>query len=145
MYNAKQSMGAEAGGTEMLTGPETFLTESVVGSDTLLPAQLHGSRGGSAAMEPLKNLMMAILVDAIRCYQRNIEAMTLCKRSEFREAQNWLFKDRNDGPFSFDTVCYLLGTDPGVLRRRLIQFQYARRRECGAKRTRPPLTLGRGV
>jgi len=46
--------------------------------------------------------MMAILIDAIGCYQSNVEAMTLRKRREFREAQNWMFKDGNDDVFSFD-------------------------------------------
>jgi hypothetical protein len=140
MYNAKQIIGGGAGGAEVLNGPEAFLNESLVGSDALLPSQLYGTRRGSAVMEPLKHLMMAILVDAIRCYRRNIAARTLPKRREFREAQNWLFKDRNDGPFSFDTVCYVLGTDPDLLRQRL-SHQYARGRECGtrASDTTPPL------
>ena len=50
--------------------------------------------------------MMEILVDAIGRYQRNVEAMTLRKRDEFGEAENWMFKDRNDDVLSFDTVCY---------------------------------------
>jgi hypothetical protein len=77
-------------------------------------------------MEPLRRLMMAILVDAIGCYQRNIEAVTLRRRREFREAHNWLFKDRNDGVFSFDTVCHVIDVDPDLLRQRLMQFHYAR-------------------
>jgi hypothetical protein len=91
----------------------------------LLPAQLYGSRRGSAVVEPLKRLMIAILADAIRCYQRNVDAGTLANRSEFMEAQDWLFKERDNGPFSFDTVCYVLATDPGLLRNRLIQSQHA--------------------
>jgi hypothetical protein len=71
-------------------------------------------------------MMTAILVDAIRSYQKNAEAVRIRRRREFREAQDWLFKDRDDGPFSFETVCYVLDTDPDFLRRRIIQFQYAR-------------------
>jgi len=67
-----------------------------------LPAQFYGARRGSAAVEPVKRLMMAVLVDAIRCYQRNFATVTLRKRREFMEVQDWLFKDRNDGLFSFD-------------------------------------------
>jgi hypothetical protein len=116
------------------TGSDTFLKESMLGSDSALPAQLCGARRGSASMEPLKNLMTAVLADAIRCYQRNFQAVTLHKKCEFEEARNWLFKDRNDGPFSFDTVCYVLETDPDLLRRQLIQFRYAPNRECGRGR-----------
>jgi hypothetical protein len=66
--------------------------------------------------------MMPILVDAIGCYQSNVEAMTLRKRREFREAQNWMFNG-NDDVFSLDAVCYVLDNDPDLLRRRLIQIQ----------------------
>ena len=78
---------------------------------------------------------MAMLVDAIGGYQGNVEAMTLLKRREFREAQNWMFKDGNDDVCSFDTVCYVLDTDPDLLRRRLIQIQYARVATVGDGRT----------
>ena len=79
--------------------------------------------------------MMAMLVDAIGGYQGNVEAMTLLKRREFREAQNWMFKDGNDDVFSFDTVCYVLDTDPDLLCRRLIQIQYSRVATVGDGRT----------
>jgi hypothetical protein len=141
MYNAKQSMAAEASGAEELTRPEMFLDETLVGSDCLLPAQLYGAGRGHAAMGPLKRLMRAVLVDAIHCYQRNFDALTIRKQREFREAQNWLFKDSSDGPFSFDTVCYVLDIHPDFLRQRLIQFQYARVRECRTRPARSPSYL----
>jgi len=126
MFNVKQGKVTRAGYVDVPTGPEGYLSEAVPGDDVLLPAQFYGARRGSAAVEPVKRLMMAILGDAIRCYQRNLAAVTLRKRREFREAQDWLFKDRDDGLFSFDTVCYVLETDPDLLRQRLIQFQNAR-------------------
>jgi hypothetical protein len=98
----------------------------VPGDDVWLPAQFYGARRGSAAVEPVKRLMTAIIVDAIRRYQTNIATVTLRKRRECREAQDGLFKDCNDGPCSFDTVCYVLNTNPDLLRQRLIEFQYAR-------------------
>src|SRR2546428_2319125 len=131
MYNVKQWMGAGAGYLDLPIDPEGFPNGASPGSDTLLPAQRYGPRRGSAAMEPMKRLMMAILVDAIRCYQRNFDAVTLRKRREFGEAQNWLFKDRNDGPFAFDSICYVLDTNPDFLRRRLFQLQYARVASAG--------------
>lgn len=134
MYNVKKSMGAGPGYPDAVIGPEAFPNDASPESDALLPAQFYGPRRGNAALEPQKRLMMAILVDAIRCYQRNFAAVTLRKRREFREAQNWLFKDRNDGPFAFDTVCYVLETDPDLLRQRLIRLQYARVASAGRGR-----------
>ena len=125
MDNTNQIMGERAGYADVLTGPEAFLNE-VMATDALSPAQLYSRRRDNAAKEPWRRLMMAVLIDAIRSYQRNFDAVTLRKRREFREAQYWLFKDRNDGPFSFDTVSYALDTDPELLRLRLIQFQHSR-------------------
>jgi hypothetical protein len=119
-------MGASAGYADGLEGPEWFPNEAALGCDALLPTQLYGSRRGSAALEPLKRLMMAILLEALRSYQRNFEAATLRKRREFREAQNWVFTDGNDGIFSFETVCSVLDTDPDLLRQRLLRFQCGR-------------------
>jgi hypothetical protein len=74
---------------------------------------------------------MMILVDAIGCCQSNVEAMTLLKRREFREAQNWMFNG-NDDVFSLDAGCYVLDTDTDLLRRRLIQIQWGESRLSGA-------------
>jgi hypothetical protein len=117
---------AEAGYADALTGSEACLNESGPKVGDLLPAHFYGSRRGSAAVEPLKRLMMAVLADAIRCFQRGVRAKTLSKRREFRDANDWLFAANNDGPFSFETVCYVLGTDFGLFRKRLIQSQHAR-------------------
>jgi hypothetical protein len=131
MYKIARRMGASASYADGLEGPEWIPNEAALGCDALLPTQLYGSRRGSAALEPLKRLMMAILLDALRCVQRNFEAATLRKRREFREAQNWVFTDRNDGIFSFNTVCSVLDTDPDLLRQRLIRFQCERVESVG--------------
>jgi hypothetical protein len=127
MYNMTQRKEAGAGDADALAGSQAFLNET----DALLPVQLYGTRRGGAAVQSLKRLMMAILADAIHCYQRNVDAVTLPKRREFREARDWLFNQRDNGPFSFDTVCYVLATDPGLLRKRLIQLQHARAASAG--------------
>jgi hypothetical protein len=53
--------------------------------------------------------MFAILIDAVRCFQRNFEVHHPDSRQEFREAQLWIFDDTGNGPFSFEEVCYTLG------------------------------------
>jgi hypothetical protein len=126
MFNNDQSIRAGDGYADELNSPAASFDRDMLGSDALLPTQLYGRRRGSAALEPMKRLMTAILVDAIGCYRRNLKAVTAGKRREFREAKSWLFEDRSDGPFSFDTVCYVLETDPHLLRRSLIQFEYTR-------------------
>ena len=124
MYSIKGNAIADI--PDELNSSEGFRDRTLSEFEALLPAQLHGRRRGSAAIEPLKRLMTAILVDAIGCYRRNRMAVTASKRREFREAKSWLFEDRSDGPFSFEMVCYVLETDPQSLRRSLRQFEYTR-------------------
>ena len=74
-------------------------------------------------MEPERRLAFAVLADAVRCFQLNLGAQGRCKMREFAEAQSWLFETRDDGPFSFENVCYLLEVHPANLRRALRQWQ----------------------
>jgi hypothetical protein len=85
MSNVMQRSEGGAGYADALTGSEAFLNETEPRCDALLPAQLYGTRRGSEAAEPLRRLMMAILADAIQCYQRNGDAASLPERREFRE------------------------------------------------------------
>jgi hypothetical protein len=69
-------------------------------------------------MEAVKRLMCAILEDALRCFERNHTARTPVRRREFREAENWLFRESaGEGLFSFKNVCHALGVDSNRLRR----------------------------
>ncbi len=84
-------------------GPLKFLDESpdepVLQPNAILPAQFYNGRRGSAGLEPVKRLMMAILIDAIGCYQRNLNPMAGRKRREFKEAESWLFERKKErGP-----------------------------------------------
>jgi|SRR5277367_1543837 len=75
----------ETGYAVVWTGVGAFLNDAVLNSDASLPVPFHDRRRGSAAIEPLKRLKMAVLVAAIRCYRRNLDAVKLRKRREFRE------------------------------------------------------------
>jgi hypothetical protein len=92
-------------------------------ADAVMPAQFYPARRGSASVEPIRRLMAGILVDAVRCYQRNFDARHLNRRQEFREAQLWIFDDKGDGPFSFRFVCDALEIDPRGLRDWLVRWQ----------------------
>lgn len=85
--------------------------------DAILPSQFHGSRRGGERVEGEKRLMCAVLEDALRCFERNLKARSGRARRAFVEAEYWLFKERNDGPFSFEHVCEALGLSPDYVRR----------------------------
>lgn len=88
--------------------------------------------------EPIKHLMLAVLTDAVRCFQRsrtNVGAQQGPRAQEFTDVKWWLFEDESDGPFSFGNVCYALKFDPAAFRRALAESGLSR--ICG--RVRPPV------
>jgi hypothetical protein len=115
--------GVHPGGALRLTYQSE---EQVLEPDAILPAQFYNGRRGRSGLEPLKRLMMAVLVDAIGCYQRNLGAKAARKRREFKETECWLFEEKRDDLFSFEHVCDVLNTDPDRLREAVMQRQRAR-------------------
>jgi hypothetical protein len=65
-----------------------------------------------AFIHAVKALMLAVLEDAMRCY----EGHGARDSQPRREAEAWLFDRRADGPFAFDSICEALGFDPDYLR-----------------------------
>ena len=95
--------------------------------DVILPAQVP-ARGQRAQGERM--LMLAVLEDAINCFQSNLFATHPKERQLFHEAEEWLMADRPDSPFSFRNVCSVIGLDPGYVRRGLQRW---REREQAAR------------
>ena len=92
-------------------------------ADAVMPAQFYPRRRGSASLEPIMRLMASVLIDAVRCFQRNFEARHPHGLQEFREAQLWIFDDGGNGPFSFQCVCESLEIDPRGLRDWITRWQ----------------------
>jgi hypothetical protein len=108
-----------------LTGPRG--DELSFRADAVLPAQFYPARRGAASVEPIRRLMAGILIDAVRCFQRNFEARSSDRRQKFREARVWIFDDKGNGPFSFQSVCDSLEIDPRSLRNSIVGRQKDRR------------------
>jgi hypothetical protein len=92
-------------------------------AEAVLPLQFHGARRGASAIEPLLRLMVAMLVDAIRCFQTKLDAPQPAKRQELAEVRSWIFSDDDNGFFSFRAVCDELEIDPKAIRKRLVQWE----------------------
>ncbi len=84
--------------------------------DAITPEQYYDSRRDDSAIRPLKRLMMAVLEDALRCFQNNADATSGPRKRLFLEAEQWLCGESGDGPFSFETICETLGIEPRFLR-----------------------------
>jgi len=95
---------------------ENGVMGSILVPDVITPEQFYDSRHDDSAIAPVKRLMMAVLEDALRCFQNNSNAKSGPRKRLFNDAEQWLCADASDGPFSFDTICETLGIEPGFLR-----------------------------
>lgn len=101
--------------------------------DILLSAQYFDNFRRQRVLEPEKDLMLAILEDAVRCFQDNILAQERRKKALFDEAEEWILETDRDWIFSFESVCETLGLDPPAVRQALLRLK---RKTSG--RDRPP-------
>ena len=106
-------------------------SESKFEAEPILPSQFFEGRKKNEALEPVKRLMLAVLTDALRCYQVGFDAQKTARIRAFREAEEWLFSTKGYGPFSFENVCYALDITPDYLRQTL--HRWRGRRVRGAR------------
>lgn len=99
--------------------------------DTLANDQYLNTHRRQLPLEPEQQLVMAVLEDGINTFQDNCGAQHPRKQRLFEEAEAWIFTDKHDWIFSFNTVCSLLNLDPNYLRRGLRQWQA--QKGCSAK------------
>ena len=100
--------------------------DNVQASEVFMPSQYYAAR----AATPYHRLLVAILDDAIRCFQNNLDAKTIRRRRLFRETEYWLFETKDVGFMSCPTVCESLGISAVALRRSLREWQKATRDEA---------------
>lgn len=96
---------------------------SIFVPDIVTPEQFYDCRRDDSTLTPVKRLMMAVLEDALRCFQNNATATSGPRKRLFAEAEQWLCNDSSDGLFSFTTVCETLGIEPRFLRAGLRQWR----------------------
>ncbi len=64
-----------------------------------------------------QKLMLAVLNDAVTCFQKHFVARDKIGMSLFREAEDWiLLQGKDDWLFSFDNICETLDLDPAYIR-----------------------------
>jgi len=77
---------------------------------------------------PERKLMFAILVDAIRTYQKFADSKSLCGKALFREVEAWFWNEDSDRVFSFINMCEVFGLNPAFFRWRLRQLTIIHKR-----------------
>jgi len=78
--------------------------------------------GRRAGMEGERSLMLAVLRDAVECYQKYALARDPRGRFEFDEARRWIESSDRDWPYSFENICDVLDIDPIYLREGLERY-----------------------
>jgi len=91
--------------------------------DTLLPAQYHETFKRKSQLEPEKRLMLAVLEDAIACFQKYLFARDTRGRALYRDAEEWILEEDSDWLFSFENICEVLGFSPHYVRQGLIRWK----------------------
>ncbi len=113
----------------MMDRPEGILEErlaSLFQPDVLISAQYFDAVRSKTGMEPEKRLMLAVLEEAVRCFQDNVLERSDAKKELFADAEEWFFSDGGDWAFSFENICDALGLNPEYVRAGLLRWKEKR-------------------
>ena len=99
---------------------------SLCQSDSLLVAQYFETLRRKTLFEPEKRLMLAILEDAINCFQDNLLAQDVRNSRLFHEAEEWIVEADSDGVFSFESIYEVLGFSPRYVRQGPLRWKEKR-------------------
>ncbi len=92
--------------------------------DTVLPAQYLETVCRKTPLEAEQKLMLAVLEDAVSCFQKYFAARDKIGTSLFHEAEEWiLLQGKGDWFFSFDYICETLELNPGYIREGLLHWR----------------------
>jgi hypothetical protein len=72
---------------------------------------------------PEKRLMLAVLEDALWCFQENFRARHGKQKQLFDNVVSWFFETNGDWVFGFKNICNSLGFDADYMRKGLQQWR----------------------
>ena len=91
--------------------------------DVLLPAQYFAAFRRSGGLERERLLMLAVLEDAIDCYQKYAHARDPRGRQMFEESREWVLSMDRAWLFSFENICETLEINADYVRRGLREWR----------------------
>jgi hypothetical protein len=107
--------------------------------DVLVPSQYLANTKSKTYREPEKKLMLAVLEDALWCFQNGLFSRdNKKKRFLAGEAEEWIMEEYGDWLFSFNEICELLGLEPRYLRKRLVRWKQETLRRRGRMEAHRP-------
>ncbi len=91
--------------------------------DILIEPQFQSTYRRRYHLGPEHVLMLAVLQDAVTCYQEHVLATCRRKQSMHRDAEEWILSSDQSYLFSFENVCEALGYNADYLRRGLLRWK----------------------
>jgi len=79
---------------------------------------------------------VAIIRDAVDCFQKHIHARDGKRRQLFVDAEEWINIEGDRSPFSFVNVCDMLGMNPDFVREGLVDWRDDERERSRRSRRR---------
>ena len=104
--------------------------------DVLLPAQFFAAFRREGGLERERLLMLAVLEDAVDCYQKYAHTRDPRSRQMFDESREWVISTDRTWLFSFENICDTLEISAEYVRRGL--REWVERNQNGR---RPKLSL----
>lgn len=117
-------------------GPVPFFEPSI-----LLPVQFFADLRQKAPAEGERRLMLAILEDAIECFQKHLWATDRRHRQLHDEAEVWFLADEPGWLFSFVNICEAFEINPVFFRRGLLAWKTRHLAERAGLHTWPELSV----
>ena len=92
------------------------MVSSLFEPDTGLDPQYLETVRRKTHLEAEQELMLAVLEDAVTCFQVHFAARDKIKTRLFRKAEEWILQqEKSNWLFSFDNVCETLGLNPDYI------------------------------
>ena len=91
--------------------------------DILIGAQYETTQCRRFHLEPERVLMLAVLQDAVLCFQDHVAATCQRKQMLHRDAAEWIFSTDRSYLFSFENICDALGYDADYMRQGLARWK----------------------
>jgi hypothetical protein len=100
--------------------------------DTILPVQYFAGLRRKGSSEPERRLVIAVLEDAVECFQKHLFATHRKPRVLFSDAEEWFESTDRSWPYSFENVCELLQINADYMRAGLAAWKHQQLQRRGA-------------
>jgi hypothetical protein len=91
--------------------------------DVLLPGQFFSFFRKEAGFDRERRLMLAVLEDAIDCFQKYAHTNDLRGRQLFLESYEWIMSPDKRWLFSFENICQIVDMNPDYIRQGLSRWR----------------------